>query len=110
MPFAPGETVDLRFIGDPATAVFHFLGQQYTVANGGLEERRKSALHPIIRLPLTPGKYPYRFETDGETTETGDLRVTNQQRPRPRPRRDRDERQQPAPPQGGIRARRFGER
>lgn len=83
MPFGPGEEVNLRFIGDPETAVFRFLGQAYTVANGGLERKRKSALHPTIRLPRTPGKYAYEFETDGEVTRNGHLRVTRHQRRAP---------------------------
>lgn len=76
MPFAPGEQVNLRFTGNPDNAVFRFLGQPYTVANGGLEPKRKSALHPTVRMPRQPGKYPYEFESDGEVTATGHLRVT----------------------------------
>lgn len=83
MPFGPGEDVNLRFTGDPHSGVFRFGGQDYTVANGGLQVKRKSALHVTVRLPRQPGKYPYEFETNGVVTDVGHLRVQGLRSPRP---------------------------
>lgn len=74
MPFYPGEEVNLRFVGNPETAALTFLGQAYTVANGGLEVKLQGALVAVLRLPRVVGTYPYEF-TDGTSTETGHLRV-----------------------------------
>lgn len=82
MPFQPGQTVDIRFIGNPDTSVFRCEGLRapLTVANGGLVMRRKSALHAVFKLPTQPGKYAYEFESDGEVRDnrwdSGHVRVT----------------------------------
>lgn len=88
MPFQPGQTVDIRFVGNPENAVFRCsaLPRPLTVSNGGLVERRKSALHAVFRLPTRPGKYAYEFESDGTVRDnrwdSGHLRVTTGERPR----------------------------
>ena len=102
MPFRPGELVDLNFTGEPDTTTLTFQGKTYTLANGGLQLKRKSALKAIFRLPKARGKYPYTW-TDGERTETGHLRVRgtdSAKRLTPAP-------QHTEPPFAGVRARRL---
>lgn len=102
MPFIAGETADLAFTGDPDTTVFEFLGQRYTLANGGLDLKRKSCLHVLVRLPRERGKYPYKW-SDGEQIVTGHLRVQGGQRAKPAQAR---EAQASEPPFKGVRVRR----
>lgn len=53
-----------------------------SVANGGLEQRRKNALHPVFHAPKATGTYAYVF-TDGEQVATGHVRVRKGARPAP---------------------------
>lgn len=102
MPFTAGETVNLAFTGDPDTAVLEFLGQRYTLANGGLTLKRKGRLIAEVRLPRERGKYPYEW-SDGEQVVSGNLRVQGATRTRVPAR----EAQQESPaPFDGVRARR----
>ena len=108
MPFQPGELVDLRFTGNPDTAIFRIecFDRPLTVANGGLEQRRKNALHPIFRLPNQPGKYAYTFVTDGHVTARGHLRVTSAEERR-RPSKTREQQPDVRSEPGIVRARRL---
>jgi hypothetical protein len=99
--FHPGEIVVMRFTGNPDTAQLTFLGHSYTVENGGLEPRRKSALLARVRVPLDPGKYAYEF-TDGEhEPDTGHLRVVAA------PRDDPARAAEPEQHAGGVQPRRY---
>ena len=101
MPFTAGESVSLKHTGDPETTAFHFEGRTYTLANGGLELKRKSTLKVQLKLPKERGKYPYEWSENGETVETGHLRVQASSSRKP-PRA-----QQPEEPEfTGVRARR----
>lgn len=108
MPFNPGERVDwIPAKADPATAVFRMEGlpAPLTVANGGLIERRKGALHPLFVAPRAPGKYHYEFESGGEIIAAGHVRVRTT-----RPQRPAKRSTAPKPPEfRGVRARRSGE-
>lgn len=80
MPFQANERVNLRFEGDPDTAVLTFEGREFTVANGGLALQRDGGLIVILQLPYALGIYPYEFRDDQGHHETGKLRVTEARR------------------------------
>jgi len=93
MPFAPGEQVNLRFVGDAATGKLTTSnGQELTVANGGLRRMDDGALVAILQMPTVPTVVDYTFQVGDEITDRGKLRVVSPgQRPAP-----------PAPEQSGV--------
>ena len=83
MKYQPGERVDFIPITStsPGSAVFqltdeegHPVMQPLTVSNGGLEQRRKNALHPVFNAPHVPGRYAYKF-WDGQQVASGTILV-----------------------------------
>lgn len=105
MPFDPGEEINVRFVGDPATAALTFRGNELTVANGGLELKRDGGLIAILRLPRHPGVFPYTFADTTGVVETGNYRVTGAQS-----RRAARGTVQQAEPPSGVQPRRLGGR
>lgn len=90
MPFSPGERLDwIPAHTDPAGTVFVLFDLDETplltlsTANGGLEQRRKGALHPVFNAPAHPGKYRYEWRVNGEPAGTGHVRVQRQSPPAP---------------------------
>lgn len=83
MKYSAGERVDfLPLTSDhPESAVFqltddegHPVMQPLTISNGGLQARRKGALHPVFHAPHIPGKYAYKF-WDSEQVTSGTIKV-----------------------------------
>lgn len=110
MKYSAGERVDFLPLTSqhPDTAVFqltdeegHPVMQPLTVSNGGLQARRKGALHPVFHAPHIPGKYAYKF-WDSEQVTSGVIKVEHIRVSVDGPR------QRPTPTQGqetqGVRA------
>lgn len=80
MPYSPSERVNLRFVGDPETAVLQVEGLAdgtvtYTAQNGGLELKSDGGLIAEFNLPDAPGDLAYHFFDAATASERGTLRV-----------------------------------
>ena len=108
--YQAGERVDFIPLtsGDPESAVFQLTDedsnpvmQPLTVANGGLEPRRKRALHPVFNAPHMTGRYKFTFR-DSTQEETGTL-IIQAARTAPQAQPARAQQPQPGRPNTGPR-------